>query len=174
MDHNTLNGVAGNYLQLVEFSHAHFLNPNTAYGDNAWALSEGYGSSNFLFIENNLFNTPGCCENEGTAGGLTEQGGGRVVVRFNTFQNMDGLNFSMGWHGTESGGRPRRSTRAFEYYENTWSCAAGTSCNSVAGGRGGTGFYWGNAVHLPGNSATNGFFSLTTYRTQGSIGGWGA
>ena len=63
------------------------------------------------------------------------QGGGRVVVRFNQFNNMDNLNFSMGWHGTESNGRPR-STRAFEYYGNTFTCT--THCDSVAGARGGT------------------------------------
>ena len=172
IDHNTINGVANSYLQLVEFSHGHFLNPATSYGDNSWALPESYGSSNFLFIENNIFNTAGCCENEGSAGSLSEQGGGRVVVRFNMFQNMDNFNFSMGWHGTESNGRPR-STRAFEYYENSWSCASGSGCGSVAGARGGTGFFWGNDINLPGGAAVNGLFTLTTYRTQGNVV-WGA
>ncbi len=169
IDHNTINGVANNYLQLVEFSHASYQGAGS-YGDNSWHQPESYGSSNFLFIENNAFNTAGCCENEGSVGGLATQGGGRVVVRFNQFNNMDNLNFSMGWHGTESNGRPR-STRAFEYYGNTFTCT--THCDSVAGARGGTGLNWGNTINL--NSASlNSFFTLTTYRTQGSLGGWGA
>ena len=115
----------------------------------------------------------GCCENEGSAGGLSGQGGGRVVVRFNTYANMDELNFSMGWHGTESSGRPR-STRSFEYYNNAWTCAASTNCISVAGARGGTGLVWGNTISVPSGSDVQQFFTLTTYRVQGSPGGWPA
>lgn len=168
-DHNTINGSTDHYLQLVEFSHASFQGVGQ-FGDNSWHQPENYGSSNFLFIENNTFNTAGCCENEGSAGGYQNQGGGRVVVRFNQFNNMDNLNFSMGWHGTESSGRTR-STRAFEYYQNTFNC--NVHCDQVAGARGGTGLNWGNTINLSGASL-NSYFTLTTYRTQGSIGGWGA
>jgi hypothetical protein len=169
IDHNTINGVTGNYLQLVEFSHANYLAVGS-YGDNPWSLSESYGTANFLFIENNVFNTAGCCENEGTAGGLTNQGGGRVVVRFNQFTAMDNLNFAMGWHGTESSGRPR-STRTFEFYGNTWTVTSGTP--QVAGARGGTGVAWGNTLTASGGAMCC-FFTLSTYRAGGNTGGWGA
>jgi hypothetical protein len=172
LDHNTINGVANNYLQLVEFSLSSYQGVGM-WGDNSWHQPEGYGTSHFLFIENNIFNTAGCCENEGNVGGLQNMGGGFVVVRFNQFNNMDTFNFSMGWHGTESAGRPR-STRAFEYYQNTWSCASGSACGQVAGARGGTGLFWGNDIHLPGGAAVNSFFTLSTFRSNGSIGGWGA
>ena len=56
LDHNTINGIPNNYLQLVEFAHANYLGVGS-YGDNSWHLSESYGSANFLFFENNLFNT---------------------------------------------------------------------------------------------------------------------
>ena len=165
-DHNTVNGTTGQYLQLTEFSHANYLGIGS-YGDYVWNQSEDYGSANFLFIENNIFNIAGCCENESTPGATTNWGGGRVVVRFNQFNNMDDVNFSMGWHGTESSGRPR-SARAFEYYENAWTCGS-EWCGQVAGARGGTGLTWGNTVSHPLSGFTN-FFTLTTYRTQGNPG----
>ena len=126
-----MNGSPGNYLQLVEVSNAGVLGVGQ-YGDNSWHLLEGYGSANFLFFENNTFNTAGCCENEGTAGSQVNQGGGGVVVRYNQFANMDNLNSSMAWHGTESNGRPR-SVRTWEYYGNTWTVTSGTP--QVAGVR---------------------------------------
>jgi hypothetical protein len=172
LDHNIVNGTANNYLQLVEVSHAGYLGVGQ-YGDNAWHLAESYGTANFLFIENNQFNTSGCCENEGSAGGLGNQGGSRVVVRFNTYANMDHLNFPMGFHGTESSGRPR-SVRAIEYYDNAWTCAAATDCISGPGVRGGTGLIWGNTSSIPSGSDLQQFFTLTTYRVQGSPGGWPA
>src|ERR1700690_2657702 len=106
IDHNTISGSAGNYLQLVEVSHANYLGVGS-YGDNVWNLSENYGSANFLYFENNTFATSGCCEDEGSPGpSQSYQGGGRVVVRFNAFTNMDNLNTTLSWHGTESNGRP--------------------------------------------------------------------
>lgn len=167
-DHNTVNGTAGDILQLVQFSHASYQGIGS-YGDNSWNQPEAHGSANFLFIEDNTFNTAGSSENEGTAGNQTNQGGGRIVVRFNQFLNMDNLNFSMGWHGTESSGRPR-STRAFEYYQNTFTCSV--HCDSVTEIRGGTGLAWGNTINLS-SASLNNFLTLTTYRTQGNIGGWG-
>jgi hypothetical protein len=168
MDHNTITGTGTAYLQLVEFSHASYMGVGS-YGDNAWHLPEDYGTQKFLYIENNIFTASGSTENEGSAGSLTDEGGGRVVVRYNNFVSMDNLNFSMGWHGTESSGRPR-AARAFEYYGNTWTCAG--TCDQVAGARGGTGLAWGNTVNHPSGSF-NYFFTLSTMRTEGSIGGWG-
>ena len=168
LDHNTINGTGSTYLQLVELSHASYLGVGS-YGDNSWHVPPNYGSANFLYFENNLFNASGTTENEGSAGALTDQGGGRVVVRYNTFANMDNYNFTMGWHGTESSGRPRSIT-FYEYYGNSYTCAAG--CDTVVGTRGGTGLGWGNTINKTGVSLNN-FFGLNTYRTQGSIGGWG-
>jgi hypothetical protein len=169
-DHNTINGVQNSYLQLVEFSHASYQGIGQ-YGDNSWHQPESYGSANFLFIENNKFNSAGSSENEGTAGSYPNEGGGRIVVRFNQFNNMDNLNFSMGWHGTESSGRPR-STRAFEYYGNTYTCPSGGACGDVVASRGGTGLIWGNTVNRSG-ACLNNFFSMQTYRAYGNPN-WGA
>jgi hypothetical protein len=166
IDHNTINGSTGNYLQLVEQSNASYLGVGY-WGDNSWAQPELYGSANFLFFENNTFNDAGATENEGSAGSLENQGGGRVVARFNTFNITDNLNFSLGWHGTESSGRPR-STRAYEYYENTWNCNSTTNgCPPVIGARGGTGLVWGNTFDATTGSTFNNALQMNTYRTQG-------
>ena len=95
-----------------------------------------------------------------------------MVVRFNQFNNMDNYNFAMGWHGTESNGRPR-SVRAYEFYANTYTCSnGGGNCGQTAGARGGTGLVWGNSSNLT-SGPVNSFFTLTTYRAAASLGGWG-
>lgn len=170
-DHNTINGVPGNYLQLVEINNGSYQGIGS-YGDNAWHQPEAYGTANFMYFENNTFNTAGCCENEGSVGGINTRGGARVIARFNTFNNMDGLNFALGWHGTESNGRGR-SGRTFEFYNNTYTCPPTVSCGQVAGVRGGTGMVWGNTANLT-SAGLNNMFTFTTYRAFSSIGGWGA
>jgi hypothetical protein len=164
MDHNTVNGGEG-YVQLVEFGLGSYLGVG-AYGDNSWSLPENYGSANFLFLENNIIHSAGCCENES---GIIESfrtgdnGGGRVVVRFNQF--TDGTTFSnppMFYHGTESSGRTR-SGRAFEFYQNTYTCPSGSNCSQVMSPRGGNGIAWGNTVNRTGASLSA-LLSLTYYR----------
>ncbi len=170
IDHNTINGSAGNYLQLVEQSNASFLGVGY-YGDNSWAQPEAYGSANFLFFENNTLNDAGLTDNEGTAGTQQNQGGGRVVARYNTF-NTDDINAELAWHGTESNGRPR-SGRVWEFYDNTINCPASTECQAPVSLRGGTGLTWSNTFSFASEAGLNTFMNLNTYRTQGSIGGWG-
>lgn len=168
IDHNTINGSSGNYLQLVEQSNASYLGVGY-YGDNSWAQPESYGSANFLFFENNTFNDAGATENEGTAGTLQNMGGGRVVARYNTFTNIDYINAALLWHGTESSGRPR-STRAWEFYENTLNCPSGIECAPAVAARGGTGLTWGNTFTFASGSGLNDLIVLNTYRTEGNPG----
>lgn len=170
VDHNTITGGGGNFLQLVELSHANYLGVGQ-YGDNVWHLSENYGSANFLYFENNAFSESGCCEDEGSSGpDQTFQGGGRVALRFNTFTNMDNLNQTMSWHGTESNGRPR-SVRAWENYGNIWTVTSGTP--AFMGARGGTGLTWGNTLSQTGSGGLSTLVNLDTYRAGASTGGWG-
>jgi hypothetical protein len=183
IDHNIINGNAdgtsggGGYLQFAEINNGSYQGIGL-YGDNSWAQPENYGSANFLYFENNTFNAAGCCENEGNAsGGYNSRGGGRIVARFNTF-NLDLYNFALGWHGTETNGRPR-SGRAAEFYANDIVCQGSTvggtlyGCGQAAGLRGGSALVWGNSTNIPSALLMNTFFTLTTYRTQGSIN-WGA
>lgn len=169
VDHNTVNGSPGNYIQLVEQSNASYLGVGS-YGDNSWAQSESYGSANFLFYENNLLNQAGLSEDEGSAGSQANQGGCRIVGRYNIF-NTDNMNVELAWHGTESNGRPR-SCRAWEFYENTINCPASTECQEIVGARGGTGLTWGNTATFN-SSGVNSYVNLDTYRAFANIGGWG-
>jgi hypothetical protein len=170
VDHNTINGSAGAYLQMIEQSNASYLGVGY-YGDNSWAQPESYGSANFLFFENNLLNYAGLTEDEGSAGGLQNQGGGRVVARYNTF-NTDNANYELTWHGTESNQRAR-SSRTFEFYQNTVNCPASTECQDPIQARGGTGLAWGNTMTFGTSSGVNTWMNLLTFRTQANIGGWG-
>ena len=171
IDHNVVNGKAGSgqYLQLVEFHHAKYLGVGY-WGNNSWAQPESYGSQNFIFVENNLFNNAGACENEGLAGPYENEGGGRIVIRFNHFTNMDDVNAAFTWHGTESNGWPR-GARTFEIYRNTIGCGLSDNCY-VLGARSGTGLMWGNTVNQPNGTLTN-FATFNTYRSWVPEAPWG-
>ena len=155
LDHNAVNGgtvLTQGYNQLAEISHASFKGVGL-WGDNSWAQAENFGSTQFLYEENNVFSNAGCSENEANAGAnFNSRGGTRVVCRFSQFTQYSNFNFSLGYHGTESSGRPR-SGRAFEFYGNTINypvvCNPVNSgfCPPVVGVRGGTGMVWGNTIN---------------------------
>jgi beta-glucanase (GH16 family) len=178
VDHNTINGTAGGtYLEFAEVSHSTFLGSNGGwFGDNSWASPPMYGTSNFLFYENNIFNQSGCCETEGgpdpgPQNYLNYRGGTRVVVRHNTFNFSGGPNFALGWHGTETGGRPR-SGMEWEFYDNQINVVTAATGN-LLGPRGGTGLMWGNTINssIAGNPPLN---VLDTNRSLGPTGRWPA
>ena len=82
-------------------------------GDGSWAAPANWGSSQFLFIEDNVITD----SNTVFEGQLTDAfNGGRFVVRHNTITNL-----VIGNHGTETPGRGR-SGRAEEIYNNTFDC----------------------------------------------------
>jgi len=170
-DHNTVNGATNDntYLDLVQINHAQFMGQGQ-WGDYSWSQPENYGSANFMFFENNTLNYASCCENEANAGPLETRGGGRIVVRFNTFTG-DHLNGPATWHGTESNGRSRGG-RTWEFYGNTYTCNSSKyhQCSSVIAARSGTGLTWGNSLNLPDELVS--FQNLYTYRVNDSIGGW--
>ena len=179
IDHNTFNGTASDnqqYNQAVEVSHASFPNAagNGFFGDSSWNLPEGYGSGNFLFFEDNTMNATACCENEARTIDYPQEGGARVVMRFNSI-SMDHLNAGMTWHGTESNGRPRGG-RTWEAYANSVICNSNNplyhECPAFIAIRSGTGMTWGNNINT--QWTTDGITSMSTNRSYSSIGGWGA
>ncbi len=169
LDHNTLTGDGSSYLQLIEFSHGAYLGVGQ-YGDNAWAQPEDWGTNKFIYFENNTFISSGASENEGDTGAYENRGGGRIVGRFNTFSIADSFNVPLAWHGTESGSRTR-STRAFEFYGNTYTCTPGNFCGTVVGSRGGNGLVWGNTMNHASAGLNNVYF-LSTFRANASFGSW--
>lgn len=128
-------------------------------GDSNWAAPTGLGSSNFIFFEDNTFNTFGndC------------QQGGRWVVRYNTFNN-NGLQT----HPTGGAGRAR-GCRAWEIYQNAFLNPV-TNHFNVFFMSAGTGVIWGN--NAP--SGISNFVTMhsmrrdsTTYGEAATPNGWG-
>ena len=79
-----------------------------ALGDGSWAAPANYGSSQFLFVEDNTFEG-----NHTGVGGVTDAyAGARFVIRHNRMIGMITFN-----HGTESTGR-ERGCRAMDIYSN--------------------------------------------------------
>ena len=106
-DHNTFIRNTRDFQQYIYGSR---WNDQGTYGDGSWVAPIGFGSSQFLFIEDNtITNTGG-----GTALFTDALAGARFCLRHNTVNNA-----FFGDHGTESGGRIRGS-RAMEVYNNVY------------------------------------------------------
>ncbi len=153
LDHNQI--IVGQ--KTIEFLYPYCTRWNGgAYGDGSWADSAHWGSSQFLFIEDNTFIN----KNPTYQGYFTDGfGGARVVVRHNT---SSGGIFSN--HGTESAGRIR-SARAFEIYKNNISC---NNLNRFPGGsRGGSTLFHDNTITNCGGEAAQ--FNLDAYRMFNSF-----
>jgi len=167
IDHCTFSGGFVQFIELLLDSYQGV----GSNGDNSWAQPTGFGSGNALFIETNTFT------NTYPQGGAqittdSDGGGGRYVIRYNTF-----ISYGVGHHGTESPGRPRGG-RQFEIYNNTFSCDAsgGQTCNTTAMIRSGTGLYFNNTLNSVNGSVNpnwNTAASLNIFRISTSLGGWG-
>ena len=128
-------------------------------GDGSWAAPTGFGSSQFLFIEDNNF----MHSQQYQRSIVDAYGGARFVIRHNTIFN--GL---ISNHGTESTGRTRGG-RAMEVYNNTFT---GTDLNRFVGGvrSGGVLFHDNSVSGYWGNSAT---FTLQNFRNFYPFDPWG-
>ena len=157
IDHNTVT--VGN--KVLEWIYPYGSNwDGKSYGDGAWDEPAGYGSSQWLFIEDNIFT----CTRTNMEGSLTDCfNGGRVVVRHNNIVNL-----VIGNHGTESPGRGR-SGRAMDIYNNTIDC---NSVNRfVTGNRGGGQLVHDNTIRNCGGSSA--LSTLSAFRIRTSFLPWG-
>ena len=129
-------------------------------GDSSWAAPTGFGSSQFLFFEDNIVtNAP----NNGEGGVSDAYAGARFVVRHNSIYNCFVTN-----HGTESTGRSR-GCRAIEVYSNTYT---GSNLNKFVGGsRSGVALFHDNSISGYWDGLT--VFSLENYRTHMTFAPWG-
>lgn len=117
VDHNTF--INGSTEVRIKGS---FWNDQGPYGDGSWAAPANFGSSQFLFIEDNTFTAPG-----GSLQTATDAyEGARFVFRHNTTYSIYVTD-----HGTESTGRGRGG-RAFEVYNNNMDGGSSNKfvCNS--------------------------------------------
>jgi hypothetical protein len=132
------------------------------FGDPEWATSTSFGSSQFFYVEDSVFNN-------GVINDCID--GGRQVFRHNTFTNT--------WaqtHPTGSQGR-RRGCRAMEIYQNTFNGGAcSPTCFNTYYMSSGTALIWGNnagssyqnLVSLHSMRRNNG-----TYSQSATPAGWG-
>jgi hypothetical protein len=129
------------------------------FGDGSWAAPTGFGSSQFLFIEDNTFTH----SNPSRQAIVDAYAGARFVVRYNNIFN--GIVYA---HGTESTGRPRGG-RAMEVYQNTFT---GTNLNRILGTArsGGVLFHDNSISGYWGDLAT---FTLQNFRNFHPFPPWG-
>jgi len=128
------------------------------YGDNSWAQPTNLGTSQFIFVEDNIY----LCTAAGVQDFVDGAGGSRYVVRHNTTTNGS----IGGGHGTDSTGRTR-SVRVFEIYNNTMNATSSFPMASYM--RGGTGVIYSNTM-------TNFQYAVqaSNYRDVDSFAPWGA
>ena len=158
VDHNIVT--VGNHVYEWMYPYGSGWN-GAAYGDGSWAEPANYGSSQFLFIEDNTFT----CTRTTIQGTLTDGfNGARFVVRHNSINN-----FLIGNHGTESPGRGR-SSRAMEIYNNQIDCNHFN--RYVSGARGGGELFHDNTIRNCGGAST--LATLSAFRMVDSFFQWGA
>ena len=148
-----------------------------SYGDGAWHDSTNFGTSAFMFFENNTVNQ-----------GIYAQdclGGGREVVRYNVFNQADTQTHPL------AGGNRNRACRAQEVYKNTFN--GSSACNGSSGFSncnfnvywysGGTGVFWENSIPVVNGGAGSGYqwvitahsmrANNNTYTQAATPNGWG-
>lgn len=133
VDHNVFDVPAGDLWNGVRV----YNTGGAGYGDAPWAAAPGYGTSNFIFIENNTFNNGfvNDCED-----------GGTYVARYNTM-NVTTANQGIGIQSHATGSQPRgRGCRAWEAYGNWAGGGGGTIQYTVGFQTSGSGMWWGNTI----------------------------
>jgi hypothetical protein len=124
-------------------------------GDGPWAIGPQLGTANALYYENNTINAI----TDGTIGTYSQDvdSGGRMVIRYNTFNN--------GWTQGHAMQSPRtRGTRMREVYRNTYNWDGASAPAHGDDFRTGTGIFWGNTLD---SQYTGGFVSLHYDRKPG-------
>src|SRR5215813_725897 len=180
LDHNTLYETnARSYYEFVNFNHSAWQGVGQ-YGDNSWASPDTFGTNQALYVESNYFEETGnglfpITETEGGFG-ISAEGGGRVVCRFNTGVGLRSMCVN---HGTESNGRPRGG-RQMEFYKNSMSCPNSSypACflNDMllgAGPRSGSLLSMANSYTWAAGTGINQFVGIAEYRALQSIGTFG-
>ncbi len=141
-------------------------------GDQAWAHATNFGTANFIYAENNTFNS-------GASDDCTD--GGSFVMRFNTF-NMTAPPPTTQTHPTGGAGRIR-GCRAEEVYQNKMNANSSNYINADVWITSGTALIWGNTIpssSTGGGTGYKNFIELlndrvnnTTYSQNATPNGWG-
>lgn len=132
IDHNYFDANLGNGPINI------YLQNGTGSGDAAFAAADGFGTDNFIFIEDNRWRNGYL--------GDANTGGQRFIYRYNTMV-MEGTDSVTGYvanHGMTN--NRNRSSRALEYYGNVVTSPAPGKNLAPFPFNGGTGLVWGNTV----------------------------
>jgi hypothetical protein len=137
-DHNYINSRPGDLTNNIGCRNGGSWNGDAeGNGNNSWADSEHWGTSQFFFIEDNRF----------FDGDEMEVGSsGRCVFRYNTVTGSSGPTESalqIYWHGVTTG--DERGGRAVELYNNSF-VSNGNNGNAPLTVNSGTVLVWGNSV----------------------------
>jgi hypothetical protein len=138
---DAVNGVFDhNFFDSTNQSNLFFVQPtNNGADGNAntiWTVPDNFGTSSFIFFENNFF--------QNGAFVFDCDFGGRLVFRYNT----GWYNTRIQTHGVGSGAQ-RRGCRTMEVYENTFTYSSTPNTNSFAflvDYESGTAMWWGNTM----------------------------
>ncbi len=145
------------------------------FGNGSWAQASNFGSSGFMFSENNNFQWVNGTLGPGQLGSeaFDCEGGGRFVFRNNT----TGYHVALQIHG-EVSNIDNRGCRAYEVYNNTFAFSSNPTADQFAFLvmlESGTSLWWGNTV-----TGFNQFIhedvprtNTATYPIVPTPGGWG-
>jgi len=173
VDHSIFDAAPGSVNNAVQADNAGACySDSLGLGDQAWHNATQLGSANFLYMENDTFNS-------GFANDCTW--GGRFVMRFNTF-NMTSGNEAIQTHPTGGAGRIR-GCRAWEVYQNQFNASSGSYPNAAFWVSSGTGVVLGNTIPSSSAGGGTGFKNLmqlqsmrssnATYPQNTPPAGWG-
>jgi hypothetical protein len=164
MDHNVLDLGANNSTTTNGFQAFDPADDTIGNGDGSWANPTGWGTSKFLFMENNFYNggAPDDCAD-----------GARFVMRYNT---INAAYVGVQSHGTKSPAGPTRGCRAYEVYHNYFTAPGNNPASGSIGSKGNSQLIWGNTTSY---QAAYRFYESSTDRNSGAESetntpnGWG-
>lgn len=173
VDHNIFDNSSGSVNNsLRAYNQGSCYSDSLGIGDQAWAHPTNFGTANFIYAENNTFNS-------GAADDCTD--GGSFVMRFNTF-NMTSPPPTTQTHPTGGAGRIR-GCRAEEVYQNTMTANPSNYINADLWISSGTAMVWGNTIpssSTGGGTGYKNFIELldmrvdnSTYAQTATPNGWG-
>jgi hypothetical protein len=163
---------------VLHFAASHYGTGTDNHGDQSWAAPTGFGTSDFVFVEDSQFNAQVDVSTGFSLGTLSDcNAGGRFVLRFNT---VIGAAVASN-HPTGGAGRGR-GCRAFEAYGNLAQPAPGFDPQShhppftFAWTSSGVALVWGNSsvgahkhfIYMDTMRKNN-----NTYTQQPTPNGWG-
>ena len=145
IDHNQFDSGYGDDAQ-IEFEQGGCNGDASGLGNGSWAAASGFGTSAFMFAENNNFQWTAASPGAGNLGAVAEDcdEGGNFVMRYNAY----GFHTALEIHGT-NGNDDYRGCRAFEVYGNIFAWSGSPSTDSfsfLVQYESGASLWWGNTV----------------------------